>query len=86
MISLVNHKPFLDGQKLKVDKTSSSEVVQISPFLAISKELSLNSRMSSFQEAIKSSLPEKKDNNWIEDYFFSNTKYKDFLNEESIFQ
>lgn len=86
MTSSVNPKPSSDGLKSKVDKTSSLKVAQTSPFLAASKEPSSNSRMSSFQAAIKSLLPEIEDNSWIEDCSFSNIKLKDFLKEESTFQ
>jgi len=86
MILLENPKLTLDGQKLKEDKTSLLKVDQIFQFLLISKEPSLNLRMNSSQEVTKSSLLEIKDNNLIEDYFFSNTKLKDFLKEELISQ
>jgi hypothetical protein len=86
MTLLENPKLTLDGQKLKEDKTSSLKVDQIFQFLLISKEPSLNLRTNSSQEVTKSSLPEINDNNLIEDYFFLNTKLKDFLKEELISQ
>ena len=79
-------RPVSDGQKLREDRTSSSEEDQTFQSLLISREPFLNLKMSSSQEVKKLSLLETEDNNWIEDYFFSNTKLKDFSKEESASQ
>jgi hypothetical protein len=81
-ISSEIQRPVSDGPKSKEDKTSSSRAAQTSPFSTTSRELSLNSRMSSSLEATKLSLPEIKDNNLIEDCFSSNTKFKVSSREE----